>query len=107
VTYFAVTREAGPAWIDELGAFEQPAVAEHTAFMNALADEGVVRCAGPLSGTEHGRIRVLLIMAADDEDEVRRCLADDPWAKTDRLVTPRVEIWNLLVGNDQLHFARS
>jgi uncharacterized protein YciI len=102
MTYFAVTREAGPAWIEGKSTFEQPAVAEHTAYMNALAHEGIVRFAGPLAGTEHGRIRVLLIMSAADEDDVHRHLADDPWATTRRLVTSRIEAWNLLVGTDQL-----
>ena len=37
---------------------------DHAAFMNALADEGIVLFAGPLAGSEHGRIRVLLIADA-------------------------------------------
>ena len=102
VTYFAVTREAGPAWIDGKSTFDQPEVAEHGAYMNSLADEGVVLFAGPLAGSEHGRIRVLLVMVAEDESEIRRRLADDPWARTERLVTSRIEGWNLLVGTERL-----
>jgi len=102
MSYFVVTREAGPAWIDGKHTFEQPAVTEHGAYMNALADEGVVLFAGPLAGSEHGRIRVLLVIVSDDEAEVRRRLADDPWARTERLVTSRVEHWNLLVGAERL-----
>jgi hypothetical protein len=41
MSLFAVSREAGPAWIDGKGAFEQPAVNDHAAFMNKLADEGL------------------------------------------------------------------
>src|SRR5688572_22784797 len=67
VTYFAVIRDAGPAWADGKGAFEQPDVNDHGAFMNTLADEGLVLFAGPLAGSEHGRIRVLLIFNADNE----------------------------------------
>ena len=51
MSYFAVIREAGPAWAAG-GISEQPAVADHAAFMNALADEGFVLFAGPLAGTE-------------------------------------------------------
>jgi uncharacterized protein YciI len=61
------------------GAFEQPAVNDHAAFMNDLASEGVVLFAGPLAGSEHDRIRVLLIADADSETDIHQCLAADPW----------------------------
>jgi hypothetical protein len=36
--WFVLIREAGPAWTDG-GIAAQPALAEHAAFMSALADE--------------------------------------------------------------------
>ena len=102
MSLFAVTREAGPAWIDGKGAFEQAAVNDHAAFMNDLADEGLILFAGPLAGSEAGRIRVLLIADAADEADVRRHLADDPWEIADRVVTTTIEPWNLVVGADRL-----
>lgn len=102
MNHFAVIREAGPAWTDGKGAFEQPGVGDHTRFMNALADRDVVLFAGPLAGSEHGRIRVLLVAAADTEDDIHRHLAEDPWAQDDHLVTTSVEPWNLLVGGNRL-----
>jgi len=102
MSLFAVTREAGPAWIDGKGAFEQPAVNDHSAFMNTLADESFVLFAGPLAGSEQGRIRVLLIADAPTEAEIHRRLADDPWARTKHLVTARVEAWSLFVGAERL-----
>src|SRR6266545_4201757 len=101
VSYFVVIRDAGPAWTDGKGAFEQPGVDEHAAFMNALGDEGIVVFAGPLAGTEHGRIRVLLINA-DNDAVIHDHLGDDPWAQTQRLVTTSIEPWNLFVGADRL-----
>jgi uncharacterized protein YciI len=101
MSLFAVTREAGPAWSDGKGAFEQPAANDHAAFMATLATEGFALFAGPLAGTEQGRIRVLLIADAPSESDIRRRLADDPWAKTNQLVTARVESWRLFVGADQ------
>lgn len=101
MSLFAVTREAGPAWTDGKGAFEQPAVHEHTAFMNKLADEGLVLFAGPLGGSEHGRIRVLLIANATSETDVHSRLSDDPWARTQHLVIAKVEPWNLLIGAER------
>jgi uncharacterized protein YciI len=105
VSYFAVIRDAGPAWADGKGAFEQPNVDEHAAFMNALADEGIVLFAGPLAGSEHGRIHVLLIIKADSEAVILDRLAADPWAQAQRLVTTIVEPWNLVVGADRMSAA--
>jgi uncharacterized protein YciI len=102
VSLFAVTREAGPSWTDGKGAFDQPGVNDHAAFMNELAAEGFLLFAGPLAGTEQDRIRVLLIADADSETVIRRRLADDAWERTQRLVTTTIEPWNLLVGADRL-----
>ena len=102
MSYFAVIREAGPSWAEGKGIFAQPAVRVHAAFMNALADEGFVLFGGPLAGSEHGRVRALLIVNADSEAEIHRRLADDPWAREQRLVTTSVEPWNLFVGAERL-----
>jgi len=101
VSLFAVVREAGPAWSNG-GIFEQPAANEHAAFMNGLADRGVILFGGPLAGTEQSRVRVLLIVDADSEHEIHRQLADDPWVQTRQLVTVSVEPWKVLVGAERL-----
>ena len=101
MSYYAVIREAGPGWIDG-GIAAQPDVADHAAFMNDLADEGLVVFAGPLAGTEAARLRALLIMEANTEAEIRERLADDPWVQTDRLTIARIEPWNLIVGAERL-----
>ncbi len=103
---FAVIREAGPGWVAG-GIYDQPAVAEHAAFMNTLADEGFVLFAGPLAGSENGRVRVLLIVNASDEAEIPRRLADDPWVPTEQVVTASIEPWQLLVGAERLASARA
>ena len=102
MSLFAITREAGPGWTDGKGAFDQPAVNDHAAFMNALADEGFVLFAGPLADSEEDRIRVLLIAEAGSEADIHRRLADDPWVRTQRLVTTSVEPWSLLTGAERL-----
>ena len=91
MSLYSVIREAGPGFIDG-GTTAQPDVADHAAFMNALAEEGLILFAGPLAGTETGRLRALLIMSADGEDEIRRRLHDDPWVSADRLVITSVTI---------------
>jgi uncharacterized protein len=101
MSYYAVTRESGPAWADG-GIFAQPAADEHAAFMNELAADGFVLFGGPLSGTENGRVRVLLIVDAESDAEIDRRLADDPWAPTGHLVTEGIEPWKILVGAQRL-----
>jgi uncharacterized protein YciI len=98
---FAVTREAGLAWTVG-GITAQPAVNDHAAFMNALADEDFVLFAGPLAGSEHGRLRVLLVINADSEEEIRRRLAEDPWASSGHLEVTSIEPWNIFVGAERL-----
>jgi uncharacterized protein YciI len=107
MSLFAITREAGPSWTEGKGAFEQPAVNDHAAFMNDLAEEGFLLFAGPLAGTEQDRIRVLLIADAISETDIHRRLADDPWERAQRVVTTIVEPWNLLVGADRLGTQRA
>jgi uncharacterized protein YciI len=102
MSYFAVSREAGPAWIDAKGTFEQPGVDDHAAFMNTLAEDGLVLFGGPLAGSELERIRVLLIVDASSEAEIHSRLADDPWELAERLVTVSIEPWNIFVGAQRL-----
>lgn len=61
--------------------------------MNLLKDEGFVRFAGPLAGTESGRVRLLMIADAESEADIHRRLTDDPWVQTGQLVTASIEPW--------------
>jgi uncharacterized protein YciI len=101
MSLYTVIREAGPGFLDG-GLAAQPDLADHAAFMNGRAEEGLLLCAGPLAGTETGRLRALLIINADSEDEIRHRLDHDPWVRTDRLVITRVEPWNVIVGAERL-----
>lgn len=107
MSHFAVIRDAGPAWAQGKGAFEQPDARDHAAFMNQLAGEGFILFAGPLAGSEYDRIHVLLIADAPSEAEVHHRLADDPWVLTHRIVTTSVEPWYLIVGAERLNQLRS
>ncbi|HUP73318.1 MAG TPA: hypothetical protein VM282_09735 [Acidimicrobiales bacterium] len=103
--YFAVIRDAGPAWTAGKGAFDQPGADDHAAFMNELASAGIVLFAGPLAGSERGRIRALLIVNTDSEVAILDRLAADPWAREQRIVTTSVEPWNIFVGADRISAA--
>jgi uncharacterized protein YciI len=104
--HFVVTRNAGPGWAAGRGAGEQPGVAEHSAFMNGLAEQGVVLLAGPLDGSEHDRIHALLIVEAAAEAEVHQRLAGDPWAGSGQLRTVSVTPWTVFVGAERLEDQR-
>jgi uncharacterized protein YciI len=96
-----VIREAGPAWTDG-GIAAQAGVGDHAAFMNALADDGFVLFAGPLTGTEADRVRALVVVDAESEMEIHDRLAADPWVHSDHLRTVTVEVWNPLVGLERV-----
>jgi len=104
--YFAVVREAGADWADG-GIAAQQGVAEHAAFMTTLADEGFVISAGPLGGSEDGRLRALVIVDADGEHEIHERFATDPWVLTNQLVTVSIASWNVFVGAERLSSSRT
>jgi uncharacterized protein YciI len=78
--YFLVEHARGPAWDYSKRRREQEGWDEHAAFMDALADEGIVVLGGPI-GEGDGE-NTLLILDLDSEAEVRARLGDDPWANT-------------------------
>ena len=91
---FAVTRSRGPAWRAGRPLEEQEDWAAHAVFMTALHREGFVVLGGPLEGTPD----VLLIARANDADEIRARLADDPWTRNNLLRLERIVPWTLRLG---------
>ena len=104
MSVWAVQREAGPTW-REGGIYDQNGVSEHATFMKGLSDDGLIVVAGPVAGTENGRVRVLLIVDAESEAAIHRRLADDPWMPTAQILTVSTEPWKILVGAEQLSAA--
>ncbi len=51
-------------------------------------------------------VRALLVIDAGSEAEIRRRLADDPWASTGQLVITSIEPWQILVGAQRLSRGR-
>jgi uncharacterized protein YciI len=90
---FAVVRERGTAWDHTRPMREQDGWPEHAGFMDALADEGFIAAGGPLGDGD----RVLHVVRADDEREIERRLAEDPWGE-DMLRLASVEPWTVLLG---------
>lgn len=80
--YYLVKRLRGPDWDASRGIRDQSGWPEHAAFMDALAEEGVVVLGGPVGD---GDGSVLLVVNVGSEAQIRDRLAEDPWA--DALLT--------------------
>jgi len=88
-----VQRQRGPAWDLSRPMEEQAGWDEHAAFMNALVERGFVVLGGPVGGDG----RVLLIVRASREEEIRATLAEDPWSD-DLLLIASIEPWTIRLG---------
>src|SRR5437588_12777742 len=76
---FIVISSAGPNRHPSKGTREQPLWDEHATFIDKLVDEGFIFIGGPLvneAGLPHG---ALLLVNAEDQNEVREKLKNDPW----------------------------
>src|SRR5436190_14379135 len=75
-TFLAIS-SAGPNRDPSKGTREQPLWDEHAAFIDQLVAEGFILMGGPLIDEDGA----MLIVNADDENEVREKLKNDPWMK--------------------------
>jgi uncharacterized protein YciI len=92
-----VERAKGSAWDHSRGRREQDGWDAHAAFMDALADEGLVILGGPI-GEGDGE-NALLIVDAESEAEIRARLAEDPWTD-DMLTIESVKPWSVWLRAD-------
>jgi hypothetical protein len=93
VATFVLIRERGPDWDFARGMREQDGWDEHAAFMEALAEEGFVFLGGPL-----GANRVMHVVVAGSEGEIRQRLAADPWEPMRLLRNVSIDRWHVLLG---------
>ncbi|HEY5992769.1 MAG TPA: YciI family protein [Candidatus Udaeobacter sp.] len=91
-TFIAIS-SAGPNRDQSKGTREQPFWDEHAAFIDQLVDEGFILMGGPLVD-EGGS---LLIVNAKDENEVKRKLKNDPWARHGILKLDSVKRWQIFI----------
>ena len=75
---------------------EQSGWREHAAFMDELVDAGFIVLGGPLAD----EVRVVHVVQAESEDEVRATLARDPWSGT-HLVVDAVDRWTIRLDGRQ------
>ena len=88
---FALTLVRGPAWDESREIREQRGWTEHAAFMDHLVEDGFLLLGGPLG--DHRRI--LHLVQAADEQEIRRRVAEDPWAHARLLEVGSIQPWAL------------
>jgi hypothetical protein len=93
-TYYAVIRERGENWDARLPMRQQEQWDEHAVFMNTLVDDSFVILGGPLGDGE----KILLIIAAESEQEIAARLADDPWTPLGLLRIAKIERWEILLS---------
>jgi uncharacterized protein YciI len=94
MAYHLVRMARGPAWDYSRARREQFGWDAHAAFMDNLADHGVVVLGGPV-GDGDGADAVLVVDAYD-EAAARALLAADPWAYR-MLTIESVEPWAIWV----------
>jgi uncharacterized protein YciI len=95
---FVLTEVSGPNWDAARPRRGQDGWDEHAAFMDGLVEDGFVVLGGPIGDGE----RVLLVVEAADEEEVRARLATDPWLPTGILEIATIEPWTIWLDGRRL-----
>jgi uncharacterized protein YciI len=89
-TYHVVLTRSGPSYDLAKPLEEQSGWAEHADFMDGLVEDGFLLLGGPLSD----EARVVHVVEAGSEVEVRARLARDPWSGS-HLVIESVDGWTI------------
>jgi uncharacterized protein YciI len=90
---FVLISSAGPNRDLSKGTREQPFWDEHAAFIDRLVDEGSILMGGPFVD-EGGS---LLIFNAEDENEVREKMKNDPWFEQGILKLESIKRWHIFI----------
>ena len=94
---FVVISSLGPNRDRSKGVREQPFWDEHAAFIDQLVDNGFILMGGPLVGPDGLPQGALLIVKAEDENEVTEKLKDDPWFERGILKMESVKRWQIFI----------
>lgn len=90
---FLAFSSAGPSRDFSKDARQQPFWDEHAAFIDQLVEDGFILMGGPLVD-EGGS---LLIINAEDENEVRETLKNDPWMQHGILELESIKRWQIFI----------
>ena len=89
-TFLVLLRRSGPQWDPSRPMEEQSDWPAHADFMDGLVDDGFVVLGGPLAD-EH---RVVHVVEAESEEEIRVTLARDPWSEM-HLRVDSIDPWTI------------
>jgi uncharacterized protein YciI len=89
-TFLVTLLRSGPRWDAERILEEQSDWPAHAAFMDGLVASGFIVLGGPLAD----EYRVVHVVEAGSEEEIRATLARDPWSGT-HLEIGSIEQWTL------------
>ena len=95
-TFIAIS-SAGPNSDSAKGTRQQPFWDLHAEFIDRLVDEGFILMGGPLVGRDGLPQGALLIVNAQDENEVTDKLKDDPWFERGILKLESVKRWEIFI----------
>jgi len=92
-TLFVVTLIKGQEWDESKPMRSQHQWTEHAALMDQLAADGIILLGGPLSDES----RVMLVMRAADENEIRSIFVEDPWIQSGVREIASIQLWTILL----------
>ena len=91
----------GPAWDPKRGRREQAGWAEHAAYLDRLAEHGIVVLGGPVGEADTDAV---LVVEAFDQSAALALLAADPWLGT-VLTLKSVEPWEIWLRAREVELA--
>jgi uncharacterized protein len=94
---FVVISSAGPNREPSKGTREQPFWDEHAAFIDQVVEEGFLSMGGPLVDQDGLPQGALLIVNAQDENEVTQKLKNDPWFQRGILKLESIKRWQIFI----------
>jgi uncharacterized protein YciI len=88
--FHVVLHRSGPRWQASKPLEEQSGWPAHAEFMDGLVEAGFIVLGGPLAD----EYRVVHVVEAASEDEIRATLVRDPWSET-HLRIDAIEPWTI------------
>jgi uncharacterized protein YciI len=96
---FVVISSAGPNRDRSKGTREQPFWDDHAAFIDRLVDDDFILMGGPLVDRDGLPKGALLIVNAQDENEVTKKLKNDPWFENGILKLESIRRWEIFIDS--------